>query len=182
MLDLAIYHVQELQSVYSKLIVTEKYKYSIYEPYIDYFLNIEGNDNERIQYVGIDEKANTLTGYADARINRAHNFVEQLIIINFNEKGNFFKSIDFFCFLDNLLNVRKFRKIIFSAVSDNPATKMYFKYLVNKYKIAKHSGHYKEHYILRDGALYDLDVFEIFPEDLNQFLNKHKRIQKIMTR
>ena len=174
MLDLAIYHIQELQSIYSKIIVKEKYMYSLYEPFIDYFLSIEGSDNERVQCVSVDEKTNTLNGYLDARINRMHNFVEQLIIINFHEKGNFLKSIDLFCFLDDLLNKRKFRKIIFSAISDNPATKMYNKYLVNKYKIAKHSGHYKEHFILRDGAFYDLDVFEIFPENLNQFLTKYK--------
>ena len=176
MLELAIYHAQELQNLYSRLIVKNKYKYSMYEPYIDYFLSIMGNDLERIQYVSIDEKSKRLTGFGDAKVNRTHNFIEQLIILNFDEKGLFLKSKDFFLFIDDLLNVRKYRKIIFSAISNNPATKMYFKYLVEKYKIAKHSGHYTNHYLLRDGNYYDLDVFQIFPDDFNAFLKKHNKI------
>jgi hypothetical protein len=172
MLDLAIHHINELQVTFSQLITKEQYKFCIFEPFTKYFLEIDSQDLNKIQYVGIDEKTKSIVGYVEARVNRLHNFIEQLIVLTFKTSNNILKGKDFFTFLDILLNKYRFRKIIFSSISDNPATKMYFKYLVNKYKIATHCGHYKNHYYLRDGKIHDLDVFEIVPEDFNKFYKK----------
>jgi RimJ/RimL family protein N-acetyltransferase len=69
-------------------------------------------------------------------------------------------------FFDEIFIHRNFRKIVFHAIEQNPATKMYRK-LIEKLG-GKEVGILKENVKLTDGNYYDEVIFEIYRDVYTQ--------------
>ncbi len=171
MLELAYLNQEKLQDIYSKRITSKFNKYYFFESYYDYILPIDQNDEKKIQYVGKDNEGNII-GYAGAWINRTHNIIERMEIINFTEKPKLEGSRNLFDFLEIILIKKNFRKIVFYVAVENPAIKLYEKFMNFGEGIGKKVGILKEHYTLNDGKNHDVAIFEIYREGFTEWFRK----------
>jgi hypothetical protein len=171
MLELAYLNQQQLQEIYAQKITSKTNKYYFFESYYDYILQIDKDESKKIQYVSKDAEGNII-GYAGAWVNRTHNIIERAEIINFTEKPKIEGSRDLFDFLEIVLIKKNFRKIMFYVAEENPAARMYERFIDYSEGIGRKVGILKEHYILNDGKKYDVVVFEIFKDKFAEWFNK----------
>lgn len=159
MLDYAYYHQSELiESVRKSLNSKDLYFYFMC-PARFFSIPIERDDWNSIQFVSIGLNGELL-GFMAAYADHRNNIIYNMDFINFTGKPNIIFSRDVKLFLDELFVVRKFRKIMFNAISGNPAVKMYRK-LVKKLG-GNEVGVMKKNRLLTDGKYYDEIIFELY--------------------
>lgn len=161
MLELAYFNQAELYDCL-KHVVTNKDLY-FYLMYPNKFFNfrIDNNDSTSIQFVS-KTQTGEIIGFFSAYINSSHDYIENLDFINFSGRPSIIFSRDTKLFFDEIFINRKFRKITFYAIAQNPAVKMYRK-LIKKLG-GQEVGILKENKKLTDGQYYDEVIFEIFRE------------------
>lgn len=161
MLVPAIKHKDELQSIYHDLWFDERYMYWNGGPTY-YSLEIDDNTDKYHQFASVDKDGNLL-GYLSYSINRLHNDVDSVSIINFSDKPNIAFSRDIGQGFIDIFERYKFRKVSFYVVVGNPIEKSYDK-LMKKYN-GRIVGIQKKHVKLIDGEFYDSKLYEILRED-----------------
>jgi hypothetical protein len=166
MLEIAKIHESQLQSLFSRIVFDDKFKFYNASNYYDYNISLDNDSWNSLQFASVDKDGNVL-GYLSAKISRASEYVSSLQVINFYEL-NYTFSKDFHQFITDLFIKFKFRKINFSVIIGNPAEKMYDKY-IEKYN-GRVVGIYKEDVRLFDGKYYDFKVYEIFKNEFEKSL------------
>lgn len=159
MLDYAYFHQNELYECIRKVVNDEKLNFYFMYPSKFFSLRIDSNNHDSIQFVSktIDGE---IIGFLAAYINHDNNSVYNLDLINFTGKPNLIFSKDTKLFFDEIFINRNLRKIVFHAIEQNPAVKIYKK-LVKKLG-GKEVGILKENIKLTDGNYYDEIIFEIY--------------------
>ena len=110
MLEIAYVNKDELQKKFLSIAFVDRYKYYVYNSYIDYTLDIKDSSWEALEFVS--KKDGKIIGYLKATINRPLNYVDSLRVINFGDKDIEF-SRDFRQFLIDIFEKYDFRKINF---------------------------------------------------------------------
>ncbi len=163
MLKLPHSYKTELDNMNAYIIENEeKYKYFNVASYWDKFFTIEDSEWNKIVRVSVGD--NKLLGYFSASVSRDDNSISSISILNFNLNTislTFIKDLK--AFIDYLLDYKKFRKIDFSCVVDNPAMKLYDEFC-KKYK-GRVVGIRKDHVKLIDGTYCDLKLYEVFRQE-----------------
>jgi len=172
-LELAVLNESELQRKYARNLIEEKNKYYYFNNYFNFSLNIERTEEFKLQYVSKNNDGEIM-GFAEAFANRSFNLIQEFRVINFTGKPNIICSRDFIRLLEIIFCKRKFRKLVFHVIKDNPALKMYKKFFVEKTKMGRIVGELKEHCILTDGECYDLVMFEILRKDFISWYERRK--------
>jgi hypothetical protein len=150
--------------------ISDIYKYYHATPWIFYVYDMPDTDEEYIHYVSKNPNEEII-GLFIATIDRVNNYISSMTIIRFVEESYFIFSRDTIDFLKELLIKRGFRKVVFSAIVDNPAVAIY-KRFITKYNLGKIIGIYKEHRKMRDGKLYDEIYFEIYHDKFIEYSNR----------
>lgn len=158
MLKPAFYHKDKLNEVYKNIVYHPDFFFLI-ENVWDFEINIESNDEHRLQMVSINKNGDIL-GYLCADLDRGINMVTGLEIINFGKNGFTF-SKDFNAFILDLLYVKKFRKVKFEAIVGSPGEVIYDRHL--KAFNGRVVGILKKEARLQNGQFYDVKIYEIFP-------------------
>ena len=175
MLELALLNADELRHIFIREVTKETNKYYWMENFFDYEFIIEPNEWRRIQYVSKDSEGRILV-YFGAWINRSFNIVERLEIFNLSGKPNVIATRDFIRFLEILFCQRQFRKVVFYVIKDNPAVKLYEKFIVDN-KIGKIVGVFEKQCISTDGNCYDQIIFEMYKDNFVEWFNNvYKKI------
>jgi hypothetical protein len=165
MLDYAYFYQNELSECIRKVLTDENLFFYFMHPSKFFSLRIDLNDHDSIQFVSktLDDK---IIGFLAAYISHDNNCIYNLDLINFTGKPNLIFSKDTKLFFDEIFIHRNFRKIVFHAIEQNPATKMYRK-LIEKLG-GKEVGILKENVKLTDGNYYDEVIFEIYRDVYTQ--------------
>ena len=162
MLDFAIKHQDALNLKSMKTLNDLHFKY-VYGAYSDLNKKIETDTWNKLQYVSIDPKTGEVIGYISASIDRICHYAHSLVAINYTKKPNIIFSKDFVTFIKQLFEVYKFNKVQWSVLINNPAEKMYDRF------IEKHNGRivgiYKEETYTFDHELCDKKLYEILRKD-----------------
>ena len=129
-LDLAINYSAEINSLYKKNAITRKdISYFAYDDYTDYSIEIVDSDWRKLQYVVLT-KENKLLAFISANFDRVTNNISNLALINITDKPSMTILRGALYFIDELLfKQEKFHKINFKAIKDNPAIRIYKKYI-----------------------------------------------------
>lgn len=159
MLDYAYFHQNELQECVRRTIYHKDLYFYFMCPGKFFSIPIERDDWNSIQFVSVNPE-NKVIGFMAAYVDHRNNLIYNMDFINFLGQANFIFSKDAMLFLDELFLVRKFRKIMFNAISKNPAINMYRKF-VKKYG-GSEVGVMKENRLLTDGNYYDEVIFEVY--------------------
>lgn len=169
MLDVAINHVETLQSKFRQMWFQDKYKYWNYFPYFTDFEVSQDSWNKH-QFVSLD-KNNEIIGYIGYEINRSAYNCDSLNIINFTDDPIIF-GVDLRQALKDIFEKFKFNKLNFSVVIGNPIEKAYDK-IIAKYG-GRIVGIQAKEAKLFDGEYYDVKLYEIQRESylLMRGLNK----------
>lgn len=159
MLELAFFNQNELFSAFKEIINKRDIYFYFMHPSKFYAFPIDTSDFDVIQYVSKDTN-NKVIGYFSAYINHPNECIENLDIINFTGSPSIIFSRDTKLFFDEIFLVRKFRKLKFHAILQNPAIPMYRKLI--KRLNGREVGILKESKKLLDGKYYDEIIFEVF--------------------
>jgi hypothetical protein len=170
MIELAYLNQDLLEKKWKSCLTSNLFFYYFHSPAMPYKIEIVNSEWNTIQYVSKDSE-NKIIGFFAGYINRTHNFVENLDIINFTEKINVTFTEDLFEFFYLLLIKKGFRKIVFHAIKDNPAAKMYERFIIRN-KIGVVVGTLKKNKLLPDGKYYDEIIFEVYKEWCIEYNNK----------
>lgn len=159
MLDYAYFHQDKLQYCVQKILKDKSLYFFFMCPAKFFSIPIDRDDWDNIQFVSLNSSGE-LIGFMAAYADHRNNLIYNMDFINFSGKPNPIFSHDTKEFFDELFLKRKFRKIIFHAIYDNPATNMYRK-LVKKLG-GKEVGIMKDNRLLTDGNYYDEIIFELY--------------------
>lgn len=174
MLDLAILHADDLEKLHLRMEAggTNYGKYFWYgcQDFTDYKLHLdENNDYNNIQRVSLD-RARHVRGYMSAEVQRSDWRLTNIQIVNFTDEQYEFAK-DMMSFMVYLFCFQKFRKLEWPSLVDNPATKMYERFV--KRCGGRVLSYHKEHWRLRDNQYHDIKRYEILRED---FINNNARL------
>lgn len=161
MLDYAYFHQGELQECVKKTVENKDLYFYFMCPAKFFSIPIERDDWDSIQFVSLKPDGELL-GFMAAYADHRNNLIYNMDIINFSGKPNPIFSRDIKHFFDKLFIERKFRKVMFNAISGNPAVKMYRK-LIKRLE-GKEVGIMKDNRLLTDGKYYDEIIFELYRE------------------
>lgn len=159
MLDLAIKHEPELQTLFADAFLDTRNRFYFGGGYSDKYKADESTWNKH-EFVSV--KNNKVIGYLSYNIDRRTNSANSLVAINFGERNLTF-SRDFRQFLSDIFEKYGFRKLTFGVFIGNPAEKMYDRY-IRKFG-GRIVGINKEAGLLIDGKFYDYKEYEIFRND-----------------
>lgn len=160
MLMPAVLMEDDLNHKYKNEIHDERYDFFYFQNYTEYPLVIDKNDWNRFQFVSVNNE--NILGYLEARVDRMSQVVEDLLIINFeNKKSGFIFAKDFSCFIYYLFEKRNIQKIFFRYLDGNPAAKLYKKLFYEKIGCGKLIGVMESAKTIRNGKTYDLIINEI---------------------
>ncbi|MDR2407470.1 MAG: hypothetical protein LBE13_05090 [Bacteroidales bacterium] len=173
MLELAYLNQEALNKSWQKCLTAGIFFFYFFDPVLQYKVEIVNNDWNILQYVS-KNNAGEINGFFAAYINRNHNYVENIDIINLTEKSNIIFIVDLVDFLEIILIKRNFRKAVFHAISDNPATKSYGRY-IKRYNLGTIVGVLKQSKLLLDGKYHDEMIYEIYRENFFEFFKKLKK-------
>lgn len=166
MLEPAILYEAGLRIKYQQtVLMNDRFKYWIGGPYVS-DLDIKAETWERFDLVSI--KDDIILGYISFDIDRQHDYVSSVSIINFhtNEKDpgkNITFGRDVLEAFDKMFTKFNFRKIKFWVVVGNPIEKTYDTF-IKKYG-GRIIGVSKDNCKLIDGKYYDEKFYEIFRDD-----------------
>lgn len=161
MLDYAYFHQGELQECVRKAVTDKNLYFYFMCPAKFFSIPIERDDWDSIQLVSVKPDGE-LVGFMAAYADHRNNLIYNMDFINFSGRPNPIFSRDAKLFFDELFLVRKFRKVMFNAISDNPAVEMYRKF-IKKFG-GREIGIMKENRLLTDGKYYDEIIFELYRE------------------
>lgn len=165
MLDLAYKYEEEIKQLMIETWYDPYYMYFYMSPYHDLFElpKNEGDWNYR-GFVSINNN-HKLIGYIGYNINRDHNKVSNIEIINFNSltKNKITFGKDVVKVIDDIFCKFNIRKIEFAVIVGNPVEKTYDR-LVKRYG-GNIIGIKHKSVKLMDGQYYDQKEYEIFRED-----------------
>jgi hypothetical protein len=159
LLDLAIKHKTELESIQYNIWLEEKYKYYNCDTYYD-SLQIDESTWQRHQFVSV--KSGEVIGYISYRVDRTSDMAHSLAIMNFTDDKITF-GIDLGRALTDIFEKYNFRKLEFSVVVGNPIEISYDN-IIKRYGGRIIGTHHKQCRLI-DSKLYDLKEYEIFKED-----------------
>ena len=159
MLEPAYFYQNELNDCMKKVSMNKDLYFYFMYPTKFYSILLDNNESDSLQYVSKDSKGNIL-GYFAAYIGHDDNHIKNLDMINFSNSINIVFSKDAIKFLDKIFLEKKFRKVIFYTIADNPAVKIYRK-LIKKFN-GREVGCLKNEKLLTDGTYHDEIIFEIF--------------------
>lgn len=130
---------------------------------IAYLDNSKIYENEwcDLQRVSKDKEGNLL-GFMFCGINRAHDRVDNIELLNMTKQPNMTLTKDILQFFDDLMSKYNHRKICFDVVVGNPAEKIYDK-IIKKYN-GRIVGVQKKQVRLYDNKFYDLKLYEVTNE------------------
>lgn len=116
------------------------------------------------QFVSVDAKG-VLQGYVTYEVDRVANKASGFGIISFNRKPLVFAA-DIKQVISDIFKKFGFSKIEFFAYADNPAIKIYRKFIA-KYG-GREIGVFRDTAKLQDGKMHDGVMFELFNENFKQ--------------
>jgi hypothetical protein len=173
MLELAFLCKDKLNEIWKASIMTGLFRYYFMEPYNRYTLDIPDIDWNVIQYVSKTD-AGDIIGFFAAHVNNTHDMIENINIINFTNKLNITFSTDLLGFFELILVQRGFRKAVFRAIADNPASKMYERFIL-RHKLGHKVGLLTKNRKLEDGRYYDEIIYEVFRTNCANFFGRLKK-------
>jgi len=166
MLKPAILYKADIENLWLHAWFVDKYKYFITSVSYDSNFMIQDNSWDSHQFASVDADNNVL-GVIMYNIHRTANYCSSLAIISFcdedNKSGKFIFGKDICKAIKDIFEFFKFNKIVFSAVTKNPAIKHYDR-LVEKYG-GRVVGVFKDDVKLVDNELYDIKYYEILRSD-----------------
>lgn len=165
MLEVAYRHEEEIRDKLMDTWYDPHYMFFHNRPFRDQFKlpDQEGDWNYRC-FASIDDYDRVI-GFIGFSINRTHDLVENIEIINFsmNPKNKLVFAIDVAKAIDDIFRVYNFRKVEFYVIIGNPVEKTYDR-LVKKYG-GNIIGIKHKAVKLLDMNYYDIKEYEIFRED-----------------
>jgi hypothetical protein len=111
-----------------------------------------------------------LVGLLLTIVDRENDYISRLTVTRFIEKSYLIFSRDVYLFFKELLINSGFRKIVFSAIIDNPTINIY-KRMITKFNLCKIVGTFKNNRKMRDEIFYD-DFYEIYQNNFLAYRNK----------
>jgi hypothetical protein len=180
MLELAFLNKEKLSHVWTQALTANLFYYYFMEPSLRYTIDIPDSDRYVVQYVSKDKNGNII-GFFAGYVNHIHDMIENIDIINFTQKVNLVFSKDLIDFFAVLLLKKGFRKAVFRAVADNPASIMYERF-ITRHNIGCKIGVLKQNRKLEDGNYYDEVIYEVFKHNFAAFFStlKQKPIPSIL--
>lgn len=167
MLDLAQNYENELEKKMRDTWGKEKYWYYHRSSYFSP-VEVRKDTWNDIQFVSLNSSGE-VTGYLGYGVDRECRYVTYLAIINFTGDAAF--GLDVMRMVQDIFEVYRYRKIVFTVVVGNPVEKKYDR-LIRRYG-GRIVGIQKEHVMLPDGRLYDEKIYEI---SRTEFLEHRKNV------
>lgn len=162
MLDLAFCYISDIQSVYQKTLLDDRYKFYMYG-IKQYHIFIEPNDSYKLQYVSIDQQ-NNLLGLFECKLNRETQTAYDVTAIKFISGYSSEFSADMYRFIVNILFLRYgVDRIVFNVIKGNKAEVLYDK-LITRYG-GRIVGTFRNEIKLYDGKLYDVKYYEVTKDE-----------------
>jgi len=181
MLDAAIKHKDKLKILLASTWFDEKYKYYHLDWAGEFELS-ESNWNLH-QFVSIDSNGDII-GYMGYNVDRTAYYAKSLAITNFRNDtpSKFTFGQDVFQAIKNIFKKFNFNKLVFECVVGNPVQKTYRR-LINDYN-GRIVGVFKQHVILQDGQMYDIEMYEITKEGYEEALHfiANEKAEKVYQR
>lgn len=170
MLKIALPYIDQLRELFLETWYREEYKYYNIDVYYDLYkptITEEEGDYRSREFVSVYN--NRIIGYIEYSINRISNIVTNVCIIRFShcQKNQLAEMMQFsrdvMQVVDDIFMKFNHEKINFYCIKDNPARKMYEKF------ISKNGGTYvgtqRKNQKLMDNKYYDDCLYEILKED-----------------
>lgn len=156
MLVMAKGYEREIKNKFYKSYLNPKYKYY----FLGGYFTVPSFEEDDWNYIKVASVVNDeVIGLFTASVDRVQNCIKELGIINFSNDPFVF-SRDLSKFIEMLFDFYGFYKIKFSSVSENPANKMYEKF-INRYD-GRIIGTSVADCRLRDGRYYSVVYYELF--------------------
>lgn len=172
MIDLAFKHEKEVREKMFDTWYDEKYMFYHYSSYHEpYECHAKDGDWNSREFVSLDSNGNVL-GLITYGVNRTHDYVDSLGIINFSDNKVVF-GLDVAKVIDDIFCKFNMRKIEFCVVVGNPIERSYDR-LVSKYG-GRIVGTREKHIKLLDGKYYDDKLYELFRED---YIREKERLHR----
>ena len=167
MLQPAILYKEEVSYKLHCTWLDEQYKYLYCDGYVDDW-KIEESNWLYTQLVSIyDDK---ILGYIQYKNNRQSNNVCGLVIVGFENDARFVRDI--VQAIDDIFNRFDFNKLNFSAVPENPAAKIYDKYIERLG--GRVVGIYEKDWKCWDNKFYDRKIYEIMKSNYHSLYRRGK--------
>lgn len=158
MLEPALLHKSILETKLASTWYDEKYKY-YYAAGFHELPDIKEEDWNMIHFASVDK--GQVIGYIAFTINRNSRNFSDVEILSFEPSAVFARDV--LRAFDFAFNHYGAHKILFSAAVDNPASKVYDKYIE---KIGGRAvGIKKQDWKLCDGKYYDVKIYEILADE-----------------
>jgi hypothetical protein len=137
-----------------------------FSSYADWDIEFDKSEWSSIKRVSVDDKHNVI-GSLYASIKQPEHFVKQFGMINFDRNNNRTFVKDVVTFIDQLFMKYDFYKLRWSCITDNPATKLYYKFI--KDVGGRIIGIADKEILLMDNKLYDVVYYEIHKNNYEKF-------------
>ena len=167
MLEPAILYKEEIIYKLRCTWLDEQYKYLYCDAYVDDW-KIEESNWLYTQLVSIYD--GKIVGYIQYKNDRQSNNVSSFVIVGFENDARFIRDIQ--QAVDDIFNRFHFNKMHFSAIPENPAAKIYDKYIE---KLGgRVVGIYEKEWKCSDNKFYDKKLYEIMRYNYRRLCSRGK--------
>jgi hypothetical protein len=161
MLALAIQHAPQLQECYQRTLTDEKYRYYMHGTR-RYFIPIESDDSNKLQYVSLGVYGNVL-GLFECILNRETMTAYEITAIKFTPEYEPEFTADMYHFVvDVIFQQYGMNRVIYNVIKGNKAEKLYDR-ICERYG-GSIIGTFTNEVRLYDGKLYDVKYYEMLKE------------------
>jgi hypothetical protein len=161
MLALAIQHAPQLQECYQRTLTDEKYRYYMHGTR-RYFIPIEPDDTNKLQYVSLGAYGNVL-GLFECNLNRETMTAYEVTAIRFTPGYDPEFAADMYRFVvDVIFQQYGMNRVIYNVIKGNKAESLYDR-ICERFG-GRIVGTFSNEVRLYDGQLYDLKYYEMLKE------------------
>jgi hypothetical protein len=161
MLALAIQYAPQLQEYYQRTLTDEKYRYYMHG-IRRYFIPIEPDDTNKLQYVSLGAYGNVL-GLFECNLNRETMTAYEITAIRFTPGYDPEFAADMYRFVvDVIFQQYGMQRVIYNVIKGNKAEKLYDR-IIERYG-GRIVGTFTNEVRLYDGKLYDVKYYEMLRE------------------
>lgn len=139
-----------------------RFKYFHRTPWGEFFLRIEENNWEALQFVSLNEYHEVI-GYLATKVDRLTKTGYDIEIMHFEPTKNPVFTQDLYNFFSMLYSDYGLNRLVWNVVVGNPVEAFYDR-LVDNFGV-RIVGTFKDEVLLRDGQLCDLKYYEYFKAD-----------------
>lgn len=158
MLALAIQHAPQLQECYQRTLTDEKYRYYMHG-IRRYFIPIESDDSNKLQYVSLGVYGNVL-GLFECILNRETMTAYEITALRFTPEYAPEFAADMYRFVvDVIFQQYGMQRVIYNVIKGNKAEKLYDR-ICERYG-GRIVGTFTSEVRLFDGKLYDVKYYEM---------------------